>query len=317
MRPGVPVILAALVPGAGAPAAAATLAAGPGERFANPSAAIAAAQPGDVVRIAPGTYYDCAVWSTDRLTIEGGGAVLSDRACQGKAAFVIGGNATVRDLTFTHLRVPDRNGAGIRLEHGNLLVERCTFDDDEAGIIVGQGSPDAIVVVRDSVFHRVGVPGDTLPAISIGTIGLLSVKDSRFEDARGQGIAVRSASPLDISGGLFQAGPGDAPIVDATSLLDVSGATFKLDGERLAAMRSTGEQVAIRGTTLDNHAGTPQTLLLDFSVKGAMTAGNHVAPGDTEVTRGGLWSFRLRGAAHVTIDTLRHLAGQLRRAVRS
>jgi hypothetical protein len=46
---------------------------GPGRPFGLPSAAAAAAQPGDVIRIAPGTYEDCAVWRADGVIIEGEG----------------------------------------------------------------------------------------------------------------------------------------------------------------------------------------------------------------------------------------------------
>ena len=46
------------------PASSATLQVGAGKVFKDPSeAAAAAAKSGDVVRIDPGTYYDCAVWT--------------------------------------------------------------------------------------------------------------------------------------------------------------------------------------------------------------------------------------------------------------
>ncbi len=44
---------------------------GPGAAFRLPSAAAAAARPGDTIRILPGTYYDCAVWRADDLTNRG------------------------------------------------------------------------------------------------------------------------------------------------------------------------------------------------------------------------------------------------------
>ncbi len=44
---------------------------GPGRAFRMPSAAAAAARQGDIIRIAPGVYEDCAVWRADRLVIEG------------------------------------------------------------------------------------------------------------------------------------------------------------------------------------------------------------------------------------------------------
>src|SRR5258708_26983509 len=54
----------------------------------------------------------------------GADVVITDKACQGKALFVItGDDVSVRNLTFTRARVPDGNGAGIRAEGVNLRVE--------------------------------------------------------------------------------------------------------------------------------------------------------------------------------------------------
>ena len=81
---------------------------GPTQRLKLPSQAAAAAGAGDIIRIAPGDYTDCAVWRANRLTIEatGDGAVLADKTCAGKGIFVIAGNdITVRNLTFVRAAV--------------------------------------------------------------------------------------------------------------------------------------------------------------------------------------------------------------------
>src|SRR5438067_1100163 len=71
-------------------AAAATLMVGAGQTYAAPSDAARVALRVDTVHILAGTYFDCAVWSADDLTIEGVGlgTVLTDKICQGKAIFV-------------------------------------------------------------------------------------------------------------------------------------------------------------------------------------------------------------------------------------
>ena len=74
----------------GAVGAAENLDVGPGRAFHTPSAAAAAARQGDVIRIAPGTYEDCAVWRADGLVIEGEDAervVIGNRTCLGKGVF--------------------------------------------------------------------------------------------------------------------------------------------------------------------------------------------------------------------------------------
>ena len=89
----------------GLPAGARTLEVGPGKQFAQPSQAAVAAQDGDRIVIAPGQYFDCAVWRQNNLTVEGVSpqeTVITDKICQGKALFVISGsNVTVPRIRAT------------------------------------------------------------------------------------------------------------------------------------------------------------------------------------------------------------------------
>ena len=137
------------------PASARTLEVGPDQNLKAPSAAAAIAAPGDTIEIAPGEYFDCAVWSEDNLTIEGkgDGAVITDKTCQGKALFITKGNdITIRNLTFTRARVPDQNGAGIRVEGKNLTIEHSRFIDNEDGILAGD-SPQSRIIDQEQRVH--------------------------------------------------------------------------------------------------------------------------------------------------------------------
>jgi len=103
-----------------------TLKVGPNQTYKAPSAAAAVAKNGDHIEIEPGQYFDCAVWNANNLVIEGtdSGVVITDKTCNGMGLFVIwGNNITVRNLTLTRSRVPDMNGAGIRLVKGSLTVD--------------------------------------------------------------------------------------------------------------------------------------------------------------------------------------------------
>src|SRR6185503_10180279 len=101
---------------------------GPGRTYATPSAAAAAAQAGDVVRIAAGDYHgDVATWRAANLRICGMGGrarLFADgKNAQGKAIWVIAAADVVVDsIEFHGVTVPDQNGAGIRAEGGNLTV---------------------------------------------------------------------------------------------------------------------------------------------------------------------------------------------------
>jgi hypothetical protein len=93
------------------------------------------------IAIAPGRITQCAVQSSGDiayLAVEPGSAIFDGVACEGKGALVLRGrSAEVSGLVFENIRVPDFNGAGIRLEHGNLTVAQSWFRDSQQGILTG------------------------------------------------------------------------------------------------------------------------------------------------------------------------------------
>jgi len=165
---------------------AATLEVGPNQIYKAPSAAAAVAKNGDHIEIEPGQYFDCAVWNADNLVIEGTGpgVIITDKACMGKGLFVVEGkNTTVRNLTLTRSRVPDMNGAGIRLDNGNLTVDRVKFIDNQNGIM--GGVPGTTVTVRNSDFDKNGTcQAACAHGIYVMNIDLLRVENSRFSNTR-------------------------------------------------------------------------------------------------------------------------------------
>ncbi len=170
-----------------------TLKVGPNQTYKVPSAAAAIAKTGDHIEIQPGQYFDCAVWRADNLVIEGTGpgVVVTDKTCEGMGLFVIWGkNTTVRNLTLTRSRVPDMNGAGIRLVKGSLTVESVKFIDNQNGILGGE--PDTTVTIRNSDFDKNGTCAEACAhGIYIGNVDLLRVENSRFSGTR-QGHSIKS-----------------------------------------------------------------------------------------------------------------------------
>ena len=163
-----------------------TLKVGPTQTYKMPSAAAAVAKNGDHIEIEPGQYFDCAVWRADNLVIEaiGSGVVITDKTCDGMGLFVIwGNNTTVRNLTLTRSRVPDSNGAGIRLVKGSLTVDRVKFIDNQNGILGGE--PGTTVTIRNSDFDKNGTcVGACAHGVYIGQVDLLRVENSHFTGTR-------------------------------------------------------------------------------------------------------------------------------------
>ncbi len=226
---------------------------GPGRPFSLPSAAAAAAQPGDVVKIAPGTYEDCAVWRADGLVIEGEDferVIVGNRTCNGKGVFVIpGNNVTVRGVTLTGARSANGNGAGIRAEGVNLTVERVRFLRNENGILHA-GVRRGALIVRDSAFIGNGsCEQDCAHGIYVGPLELLRVERSHFRATR-EGHHVKSRA---YRTEVLDCGIEDGPEGTASYLIDVpNGGAVLLRGNRLSkgprsANRSTAISIGAEG----------------------------------------------------------------------
>jgi hypothetical protein len=187
-----------------------TLKVGRSQTYQTPSAAAAVAKNGDHIQIEPGQYFDCAVWRADNLVIEGTapGVVITDKTCNGMGLFVIwGNNTTVRNLTLTRARVPDMNGAGIRLVKGSLTVDGVKFIDNQNGLF--GGVPGTTVTVRNSDFDRNGTcAGACAHAIYIENVDLLRVENSHFSNTR-QAHSIKSrALRTEVTGCTITDGPG-------------------------------------------------------------------------------------------------------------
>ena len=163
-----------------------------GQRFATLQDAVDAV--GDrrgTIRIAPGTYRQCAVQEGGVIVyeaVEPGSVIFMARACEGKAAFVLRGlGAEIRGITFSNMKVPDGNGAGIRLERGALNVAYARFQNSEQGILTADDPTGRIYITR-STFTGLGTCENSAGcahSIYIGNYGSLTVRESRFE--RGMG----------------------------------------------------------------------------------------------------------------------------------
>ncbi len=183
--------LLVLAVGTASAAQARTLRVGPGQRYHKPCQAIAAARPGDLIEIdARGNPYrgDVCAWSTNHLTIVGvhGRAHLeaAGQSSEGKAIWVIAGNdTTVDNIEFSGARVPDQNGAGIRQEGANLLLEHCYFHDNQEGILAAD-NPASSIVIDSSVFTRNGAGDGYSHNIYINHVHSFTLRYSYSTDAR-------------------------------------------------------------------------------------------------------------------------------------
>ncbi len=100
-------------------------------------------QNGDTIEIDAANYIGeaaLAVWTADNLLIKGVGGkphlMANGEYIYGKGIWVLkGNNITVENIEFSRATVPDKNGAGIRLDGIGLTVRYCYFHDNENGIL--------------------------------------------------------------------------------------------------------------------------------------------------------------------------------------
>jgi hypothetical protein len=182
-----PAVLLSLA--AALPASAATLSAGPGKTYATPCRAFAAAQTGDIVEITGNTTYSgdvCAVTASN-LTIRGvNGRPKIDAAGKnalGKGTWVIqGSNVTVENVEMYGAKVPDQNGAALRLEGTNFTLRLGYLHDNENGILTGANTASKILVEYSQFAHNGYGTGYT-HNLYIGNVGSLTFRYNYSHDA--------------------------------------------------------------------------------------------------------------------------------------
>ena len=278
----------------GQAASAAVLQVGPGQRYAAPSQAIAAAHDGDTVAIAPGTYYDCAIVRQNDITIEGTGpgAVLTDRPCAGKGILIIDANdVTVKALTLQGARVPDGNGSGIRAEGGGTLtVEGVRFVDNQDGILAA-ANPRAILRILDSRFVGNGScanAGGCAHGVYVNTLAELEVAHTRFFATR-EGHSIKSRARRTV---VKDCTIADGPEGTSSYQIDVpNGGNVLIEGNRLEkgpksqnrrnaimigeeGVTQPTKSLVVKDNTLANDTGWPTVFVHNETATPAVLAGN-------------------------------------------
>jgi hypothetical protein len=205
-----------------------------GEGFDALADAVASIGHGDgTILIAPGRYRQCAVQEAGQIAYVArtpGSAIFDGVACEGKAALVLAGrSARVEGIVFQNIRVPDANGAGIRLEAGNLQVRETLFREGENGILVARDH-EGEIRIEQSTFSRLGrCPEDQGCSHSIynSGSGSLTVHRTRFERGTGGHYVKSRGERIEITESSFDDSGGR----DTNYMIDLSnGATGTIAG---------------------------------------------------------------------------------------
>jgi len=229
---------------------------GVGQTFSTLASAVTAAQNGDTILLAPGTYTNDFATVAKSITIKGDGGMARLVATvpppNGKAILVTRGDITIENIEFSGARVADRNGAGIRFEGGNLTVVNSAFRNNENGILAGSWANSSITV-RNSEFERNGAGDGRSHGLYVGKITNLTVENSYFHDTQvGHHIKSRAL----------------ATTVSNTRLQDETGsASYSVDVPN-------GGVVRLVDNVFEQGAGSRNPAIVHFGGEGAAYAGS-------------------------------------------
>jgi len=174
--------------GMAVPATSATLSVGPGMTYPTPCRAFAAAVSGDIVQIAAATYSGdvCGIYAPN-LTIRGiNGRPKIDaggKNAMGKAIWVVvGNNITIENVEMFGAKVPDLNGAALRLEGTGFTLRTSFLHDNENGILCGVNL-NSDILIENSEFGHNGYGTGQTHNLYIGTVRSLTFRYNFSHDA--------------------------------------------------------------------------------------------------------------------------------------
>ena len=162
-----------------------TLKVGPRQAVKSLAAAARQAKDGTLIEVDAGDYIaDVATWHAHDLTLRAVGGrvrlVAAGAHAQGKGLFVTRGQRMrIEGFDFTGCTVPDRNGAGIRLEAGSLTLVDCGFFDNENGLLTSNDQTITLDIV-DCDFGAIPLRRGATHNLYVGAIARLSVTGSYF-----------------------------------------------------------------------------------------------------------------------------------------
>ena len=226
------------------------------QEFSTVTAAVAAASTGDTINVQAGTYTNDFPSQINGLTIEGVGGIAKFVATaqpgNGKAIFDVAGNTTLKNLDISGVTVPDANGAAIRYESGNLIVQNTLIHGNQNGIL---GAPDGngSIAIDGSEIYGNGSGTGFTHNLYIGDIATFTLTNSYVHDANvGHEIKSRAATNI-ITNNRIEDGSSSA-----SYQIDLpNGGNATISGNTIQKSANSGNRVTIAyGEEGNAHSGT-------------------------------------------------------------
>ena len=242
-----------------------TLTVGADKEFTTVAAAIAASQDGDTILVDAGTYTNDFAHITTDITLTAVGGMVHMQATipppDGKAIFTTDGNITINGFEFSGAAVPDANGAGIRMQTGDLTLTNCYFHDNENGILTAS-DPNSDLVINNCEFDHNGNGVGNTHNLYVGAINSVTITDSYFHDAVvGHEIKSRAANTT-ITGCRIQNEEGSG--------------SYNID-------IANGGNATITGNVIEQGTNTQNPALIAYGAEGLIWGSNSLTINDNVI----------------------------------
>jgi hypothetical protein len=194
---------------------------GPAGQFQTIHEAVAAAASGDTVDVQSGVYTND--WTTIRqsITLQAVNGevqlVATQQPPDGKAYITEGASGisvAINGFDISGVAVPDRNGAAIRYEGGNLLLKDDYFHGNQEGLL-GAADSNGAITIGHSEFANNGDGSGSTHNIYVGAIANFSITNSYIHDAVvGHEIKSRAANNTITGNRIFDNGGSASYSID-------------------------------------------------------------------------------------------------------
>jgi predicted outer membrane repeat protein len=264
--------------------------------------AIDAANPGDTVQVAPGTYYENLLIDKD-LTLQGDDpdTTIIDAGGSGHVISVSSGvMAAISSLTITG--GSSNYGGGIYTDNGTLTISNSTFSGNSASRYGGGIYTDSgpLTISNSTFSSNSAIWGGGAINTNSGTL-IISI--STFSDNSasryGGGIYTKSGGTLTINNSTFSgnsftgSGAGAGAISSYNSTLTISNSTFSgnsADWASGGAIVTDSGTLAISNSTFSGNSADRFAGAI-YSYNGPLTISNSTISGNSATTGGGIFAY--------------------------
>jgi hypothetical protein len=230
--------------------------------------AINAANSGDTIDVAAGTYNDQFLTIGKSLTLQaiGGQVVMTEDTSptNGKAMITEGAsglNVAINGFEISGVSVSDRNGAAIRYEGGALSLSDDYFHNNQEGLL-GAADPNGSITINHSEFAFNGDGSGSTHNIYVGAIKSFSISNSYVHEA--------------VVGHEIKSRAQDNTITNNRIFDNNASASYSID-------LPNGGNASITGNTIEQGAFTQNPAIFAWGEEGNTNGGMMFITGNTIV----------------------------------